>query len=76
MYPSKNVQIAHPKADEAPTEVPSKYVDFTNVFLPKSATKLPRHKLSNDTIKLVDDQSPPYGPIYSLKPVELETLKA
>ena len=26
-------------------------------------------------MKLVDDQQPPYGPIYSLKLVELETLK-
>ena len=27
-------------------------------------------------MELVDSQQPPYGPIYSLRPVELETLKA
>ena len=42
------------------------------------ASKLPEHIRINDHgIKLVNGyQQPPYGPIYSLKPVELETLKA
>ena len=39
--------------------------------------ELPEHTGINDhAIKLVDGQQPPYGPIYSLGPVELETLKA
>ena len=33
-------------------------------------------EINNHTIKLVDSQQPPYRPIYSLKPVELEILKA
>ncbi len=32
--------------------------------------------INNHSNELVDDQQPPYGPIYSLGPVELETLKA
>ena len=32
-------------------------------------------ELNEHTIELVDGKQPPYGPIYSLKPVELETLK-
>ncbi len=32
--------------------------------------------INNHIIKLVDDQQLPYGPIYSLDPIELETLKA
>lgn len=32
--------------------------------------------INNHAIKLVDGQQLPYGPIYSLEPLELETLKA
>ena len=40
-------------------------------------SKLPKHTEINDhAIELVDGQQPSYGPIYSLGPVELETLKA
>ncbi len=76
VYPSKKAQIAHLKADEAPTKVPSKYTYFADVFSPKLAIELLQHmKINNYTIELVDDQQPPYGPFYSLGPVELETLK-
>ncbi len=77
VHPSKRAQIAHLKADEAPTKVPSKYADFADVFSPKLNAELPKHTGINDhTIELVDDWQPPYGTIYSLGPVELETLKA
>ncbi len=77
MHPSRRAQIAHLKADEAPTNVPSKYADFTDVFSSKLAAELLEHTGINDyAIELVDDRQPPYGPIYSLGPVELETLKA
>ena len=36
----KKAQIAHLKADEAPTKVLSKYADFVDVFLPKLAAEL------------------------------------
>ncbi len=56
MYPSKRVQIAHLKADEAPTEMPNKYADFIDVFLLKLAIELPEHTRINDhSIELVDD---------------------
>ncbi len=32
VHPSRRAQIAHLKADEAPTKVPSKYDDFADVF--------------------------------------------
>ena len=68
MHPSK-------RADEAPTEMPSKYADFADVFSSKLATELPEYGISDHAIGLVDDQQPPYGLIYSLRPMELETLK-
>ena len=76
VHPLRRVQRAHLKADEAPTEVPSEYADFADVFSPKLAVELPKHTDINDhAIELVDDRQPPYGPIYSLDPVELETLQ-
>ncbi len=76
VHPLRRVQRAHLKADEAPTEVPSEYADFADVFSPKLAVELPKHTGINDhAIELVDDRQPPYGPIYSLDPVELETLQ-
>ncbi len=77
MHPLRKAQIAHLKADEAPSKMPSKYADFTNIFSSKLAAKLPEHTRINDyIIELMDDWQPSYGPIYSLGPVELETLKA
>ncbi len=77
VHPSRRAQIAQLKADKAFTKVPRKYADFVDVFSPKLAAKLPKHTGINDhAIKLVDNQQPPYGPIYSLGPVKLETLKA
>ena len=69
---SKKTQIAHLKANEAPTKVLSKYVDFADVFSPKLAAELPKHTEINDhAIELVDDWQHPYSPIYSLGSVEL-----
>ena len=65
-------------AEEAPTKIPTEYSDFADVFSPDLASELPEQTGINDhAIKLVDGcQQPPYGSIYSLGPVELETLKA
>ncbi len=63
--------------DETPTKVPSEYADFADIFSPKLAVDLSEHTAINDhAIELVDDWQPPYVPIYSLGPVELELLKA
>ncbi len=64
------------KADEASTKVPSKYADFADVFSPKLAAELSKHiGINDDAIELENDWQRAYGPIYSLGPVELETLK-
>ncbi len=77
MHSLRKAQIAHLKADEVPSKVFGEYVDFADVFSPKLAAELPEHTgINNHTIKLVDDWQPPYGPIYNLRPVELEILKA
>ena len=77
VHPSRRPQISGLIAEEAPTKVPAEYLDFADVFSPDLASELPEHTGINDhAIELVDSQQPPYGPIYSLGPVELETLKA
>ena len=77
VHPSQESQISGLIAEEALTKVPAKYSDFADVFSPDLASELPKHTGINDhAIELVEGQQPPYGPIYSLGPVELETLKA
>ena len=62
--------------NEAPTEVPVEYSDYNNVFLAENAAELPENIGMNEhAIKLGKGKQPPFGLIYSLCPVELETLK-
>ena len=57
--------------------MPSEYTDFADIFLPKLVAELSKHtEIYDHAIELIDDQQPLYSPIYSLGPVELETLKA
>ena len=77
VHPFQRLQISGLIAEEAPTKVLAEYLDFADVFSPNLAFELLKHTGINDyAIKLVDGQQPPYRPIYSLEPVELETLKA
>ena len=62
--------------DEAPTEIPAEYSDYSDVFLAENAAELPENTGMNEhAIELEEGKQPPFGPIYSLGPVELETLK-
>ena len=77
VHPSRRPQVSGLIVEKAFTKVPAEYSDFADVFSPDLASKLPEHTGINDhAIELVDGQQPPYGPIYGLGPVELETLKA
>ena len=71
-------QISGLITEETLTKVSAKYSDFVDVFSLDLASELPKHsKINNHDIELVNGcQQPPYGPIYSLEPIELETLKA
>ena len=71
-------QISGLITEEALIKVPAKYSDFADIFFPDLVSELLKHTgINNHTIELVKScQQPPYGLIYSLKPVELETLKA
>ena len=74
IYPTRKTQIALVLAEEV--KIPAKYSDFTNVFSEDKALVLPKlTKLNQHAIKLQDDKQQPYRPIYSLRPVEIKTLK-
>ena len=76
IHSSREPQISSLIAEEAPTKVFAKYLDFADVFSPELATELPEHtEINTHAIDLEEGKQPPYGPIYSLGPVELETLK-
>ena len=56
--------------------MPTEYSDFADLFSEKSENVLSERIGANEhAIKLEEGKQPPYGPIYSLGPVELETLK-
>ena len=76
MHPLQTAQIASLKQDEAANKVLSKYADYADVFSFDLAMELPENiGILEHAIKRHDGKQPPYGPIYSLGPVELETLK-
>ncbi|CAG8822521.1 25852_t:CDS:2, partial [Racocetra persica] len=55
--------------------LPTKYNDFSDVFDEKEANRLPEHRPYDCAIDLVPGKQPPWGPIYGLSELELETLK-
>ena len=63
-------------AKEAPTKDPTKYSEFADIFFPDLATEFFEYtEVNTHAIDLEEGKQPLYGPIYSLGPVELETLK-
>ena len=74
IHPETEAQIASLLIKNV--KIPDKYSDYTNVFSEEKALVLPEcTNLNKYAINLEDGKQPPYGPIYSLEPVELETLK-
>ena len=74
IYSSRQAQVAMLTSEE--TGIHVEYCDFSNVLSSDSAAELSEYTGINDhPINLLDDKQPPYGPIYSLGPVELEILK-
>ena len=75
--PSWAPLLAALQQDKALTKIPLEYADYADVFSSDLAMELPENTGINEhAIELVEGKQPPYGPIYSLGPVELETLKA
>lgn len=76
IHPSRALLLAALQQDKAATEIPPEYADYIDVFSPDLAIKLPKNTgINKHAIKLKEGKQPPYWPIYSLSPLELETLK-
>ena len=76
IYPSQAAQIAALKQDKTLTKVLPKYADYADVFSFDLAIELPENiSINKRAIKLQEVKQLPYRPIYSLKLIELETLK-
>ena len=76
VHPDREVQVVALIADEASVAILAEYSDFEDVFSKESAVVLLEHtEINTHTIDLEEGKQPPYGPIYSLRPVELKTLK-
>ena len=74
IHPAKEAQLALLLAEKV--SAPIKDLDFADVFLEKSANVLPEQTKANEhAIKLEIGKQLSYKPIYSLGPVEFETLK-
>ena len=77
VHPSRKPQISGLIAKKAFIKILTMYSDFADIFSPDLASELSEHtRINNHTKEPVEGQQPPYGLIYSLERVELETLKA
>jgi hypothetical protein len=63
------------EADPDLSSIPPEYHDFADLFSKKEADKLPPHRPYDHTIPVEPGKTPPFGPIYKLSPVELETVR-
>ena len=62
--------------NETPTAVLAENLNYSNVFLVENIEELSENTGMNEyAIELEEDKKPFFRPIYSLGPVELETLK-
>ncbi len=82
IYPSRapqvldNLTLAAFQWDKALIEIPARYSDYADVFSLDLAVELPENTgMNKHAIEVIEGKQPPYGPIYTLSPVELETLK-
>ena len=74
IHPDKTAQIASLLIKEV--KISDKYSDFADVFSKEKLLVLPKCiKLNKHAINLEDSKQPSYRPIYSLGPIESETLK-
>ena len=77
IHPSRAPLLAVLQKNKALTKIPLEYVDYVDVFFLDLVMELSKNTGINEyTIKLIEGKQPPYRYIYSLGPVELDTLKA
>ena len=76
VHSERQAQVGALLFNEAPTEVPAEYSDYSDVFSAEHAAELPENTGINEhAIELKEGKQLSFDPIYSLGLVELEILK-
>ena len=76
VYFKRQAQVGALLFNKALTKVLAEYSDYSNVFLAEYAAELPKNTgMNKHAIELEEGKQPLLGLIYSLGPIELETLK-
>ncbi len=76
IHPSWAAQIAVLQWDKAPIEISAEYSNYGDVFSSDLSMELSENTGMNEhAIELIDGKQPSYGLIYTISPLELETLK-
>ena len=76
VHSERHAQVGALLFDKAPTKVPAEYSDYNDVFSAENAAELPENtRINEHVIELEEGKQQPFGPIYSLGSIELETLK-
>ena len=76
VHMEKQAQVGALIFNEALTKVPVEYSDYSNIFSAENAAEfLENTRINEHAIELEKSKQPPFRPIYSLGPVELEMLK-
>lgn len=57
------------------TTLPTKYLQYSDVFSKDKSTQLPPHRPYDCAIELEDGATPPFGPLYRLSQAENEALR-
>ena len=77
IHPSRTLILAVLQEGQALIKILLEFVNYAEVLSPDLAMQLLKNTgINKYAIELIKDKQPPYRPIYSLGPVELETLKA
>jgi hypothetical protein len=63
------------EGEELKVQLPACIRDYSDVFSPKKADKLPPHRSYDHEIRLNSDKKLPFGKIYSMSCEELQTLQ-
>jgi hypothetical protein len=63
------------KPPDPKTLLPPELEDYTDVFSPKEAEKLPPHRSYDHSIRLIEGKTLPFGPLYAMSRNELIALR-
>ena len=75
IVPVSSVSVSSSQISKSPDDiVPPQYQKYKEVFSEKEADSLPKHGPFDHSIPIMEGENPPFGPIYPLSKVELNTL--